>query len=109
MEVDETPSKNVDEDEYESEMRNDEHGREYRDVFINLSSTKINNTSAPNAPANETDEPRWWNLREVCNTSETFYSKVLEMIPFADCSGYVMYFFNDKIFPAKLNFISGSG
>lgn len=107
-EIEELSNRQTDEDEYENQMRNDEHGRHYRDVYLNLAGSAPNNTNSLSG-SNTTENTRWWSLSEVCNSSETFYSKVLELIPFADCSGYVMYFFNDKIFPAKLNFISGSG
>lgn len=49
----------------------------------------------------------WWEVKELCDDNN--HMNYLRHIPFVDCNQLVMYTFNDKLFPATLNFISGSG
>ncbi|KAG8229188.1 hypothetical protein J437_LFUL001060 [Ladona fulva] len=57
----------------------------------------------------------WWEVGEVC--SDPIYSAILSHLPFhddvnpntGDCPYLTIFTFNDKAFPAGLNFISGAG
>lgn len=50
----------------------------------------------------------WWEIKELCNDS--FAQKILNRIPQNDCeSSVVLYSFNDKIFPATLNWVTAGG
>ncbi|XP_025831153.1 piezo-type mechanosensitive ion channel component [Agrilus planipennis] len=49
----------------------------------------------------------WWELREI--TTDHNYLDFLSKIPFADDKSLMMYTFNDRIFPSKLNFLTGGG
>lgn len=46
----------------------------------------------------------WWEIKETCEDMGH-----LAYLPFSDCLDLIMYTFNDKLFPATLNFISGGG
>lgn len=69
----------------------------YRNISLRL---KYGDTPA------STSSDMWWEVKENCD-DENF--KILNKIPFVNCEQLVMYTFNDKLFPATLNFISGSG
>lgn len=50
----------------------------------------------------------WWEIKEVC--TDSFAQKILNRIPKNDCeSSIVLYSFNDKIFPATLNWMTAGG
>ncbi|XP_067001205.2 piezo-type mechanosensitive ion channel component isoform X3 [Anabrus simplex] len=49
----------------------------------------------------------WWELTEDCQDDN--YRNYLKNIPKEDCDYLVLYTFNDKAFPATLNFLSGGG
>ncbi|XP_077295229.1 piezo type mechanosensitive ion channel component [Arctopsyche grandis] len=57
--------------------------------------------------ASTTADVMWWEVKELCDDNN--HINYLRHIPFVDCNQLVMYTFNDKLFPATLNFISGSG
>ncbi|CAB0040178.1 unnamed protein product [Trichogramma brassicae] len=56
---------------------------------------------------NNTLNQQWFSVSEPCN--DTIYNRTLNEIPLNDCSYIMMYFFNDKMFPEGLSFISGLG
>ena len=50
----------------------------------------------------------WWEVKEVC--TDAFYEKVIKKIPMNNCNDMVvLYSFNDKIFPATLNWVTAGG
>lgn len=50
----------------------------------------------------------WWEIKEIC--TDSFAQKILDRIPKNDCeSTIVLYSFNDKIFPATLNWVTAGG
>lgn len=55
------------------------------------------------------DGKEWWKVREDC--SDKNYLNFLKRLPYADqdCETLILYTFNDKIFPATLNIITGGG
>lgn len=56
----------------------------------------------------ESGEEKWWEVLEDCN--DDFYKKTLSQLPFADCnSASVLYTFSDKLFPARLSWLTGGG
>ncbi|XP_075212450.1 piezo type mechanosensitive ion channel component isoform X3 [Lycorma delicatula] len=70
----------------------------YRNVSVHLE----RNVSPGNATS-----VMWWVLKEDC--TDKVYEEVLKKLPHNNCEFLVMYTFNDKAFPATLNFISGKG
>lgn len=55
----------------------------------------------------ETSGRMWWEVREQCG--DLNYLNFIQHMPYSSCDHLVMYTFSDKLFPATLNFISGSG
>lgn len=56
----------------------------------------------------ESGEEKWWEVLEDCD--DDFYKKTLSQLPFADCnSASVLYTFSDKLFPARLSWLTGGG
>lgn len=51
---------------------------------------------------------QWWEVGEVCDDEN--YKNLLSKWPLNECNLFLTIFtFNDKAFPATLNFISGKG
>ncbi|KAL7286394.1 hypothetical protein TKK_0019346 [Trichogramma kaykai] len=65
----------------------------YRDIVLLVENNSLNQ--------------QWFSVSEPCN--DTIYNSTLNEIPLNDCSYIMMYFFNDKMFPEGLSFISGLG
>lgn len=54
------------------------------------------------------NETSYWQVAEDCG--DNYYQETLSKIPFAECTeNYVMYTFNDKLFPSTLSPFIGGG
>lgn len=52
-------------------------------------------------------DKEWWQVHESCK--DLNYMNFLKRLPYSDCDSLILYTFNDKIFPATLNIITGGG
>ncbi|XP_017768658.1 PREDICTED: piezo-type mechanosensitive ion channel component isoform X3 [Nicrophorus vespilloides] len=49
----------------------------------------------------------WWNILEQVDDQN--YKHILQNLPYADKNSFIIYTFNDKIFPSTLSIITGGG
>lgn len=74
------------------------------DFLVEIDASRFRNVTLK---LSTVDDKLWWEITE--EQTDHNYQKYLQYLPYADSSSFMIYTFNDKIYPATLNIITGGG
>ncbi|XP_065164464.1 piezo-type mechanosensitive ion channel component isoform X3 [Atheta coriaria] len=77
---------------------------EFMDKYPEIDASRFRNVTLK---LSTVDDKLWWEITE--EQTDHNYQKYLQYLPYADSSSFMIYTFNDKIYPATLNIITGGG